>query len=136
MIIKAIANIIFILSISFGISYNTKNTYVKVPLSPPNIVFPIVWTILYILLGIYVSKLESEISIFLFYIMLSINLLWTTVYFKIKKLSLAALMIIVMQIITLLLFITEESGKLLLLPYIFWLFFAFYLNISTIIYKS
>jgi len=133
MILIIIANIILNLCVGFSSSYALDFETSEVFLSPPRIVFPFVWGILYIILGIYVGMISSEISIFLYYIMMSLNFLWSVIYFGIKNLILAAIIIIGMIGLTLTLMIIEDEGRWYLLPYIIWLCFAVYLNIATII---
>ena len=68
------------------IDYNSLN---QPPLSPPSIVFPIVWTILYTLMGISYgilksnSLIDSEVNL-IYYAQLFVNALWSFFFFVFK----------------------------------------------------
>ena len=71
-----------------GISVITNNTYnslIKPPLSPPGVLFPIIWTILFILMGIsvYLVKEDKE-AVRYYFIQLIVNALWTPIFFGLK----------------------------------------------------
>ena len=71
------------LLISNSISYNDL---VKPPLSPPSILFPIVWTIIYLLMGIsyFILKKNNNDNIIIstvYYVQLFVNLLWSIIFF-------------------------------------------------------
>lgn len=111
----------------------------KPSFTPPNLVFPIVWTILYLLIAasIYLSwtnstKKEKKNLLILFGINLLSNGLWTIFFFTLKSpiLALIDLSIILTSTIFLILY-TKKINKissLLLLPYLIWLIFAGILN--------
>ena len=74
------------LIISKSIDYNNL---IKPILSPPSILFPIVWTILYILMGISYAILESNSQVdskinFIYYFQLFVNALWSIFFFSLK----------------------------------------------------
>ncbi len=110
----------------------------KPPLAPPGILFPIVWTILYLLMGIayylYRKKYEFDFTAKLHYIQLFINLLWPIFFFvlKIRLFSIFWILLLLASIIllTLLYFKKEHISAYLLIPYIIWTIFATYLNIG------
>lgn len=112
-------------------------------LSPPGWVFPIVWSILYLLMGysayrIQVSGVENTKikQAFLFYgLQLFFNFLWPIIFFGLQWRLTAFFILITLWVliyITMRLFtaIDETAGDLLL-PYLLWVTFAGYLNIST-----
>lgn len=114
-------------------------TLVKPPLSPPSILFPIIWTIIYILMGIsyylfkknsYNNKLESII----YYIQLLINLSWSIIFFTLKLRFFSIIWILILIIfIYLLITLFKQQNKTsayLLIPYLIWCIFATYLNIG------
>lgn len=115
-------------------------TLTKPPLSPPGILFPIVWTVLYILMGIAAYILSTENSPqkeFLqkvYWAQLTLNALWPLVFWRFEAFTLAAVIIIV--ILALVIYLALRSFKInkliswLLIPYIIWLLFALYLNIA------
>ncbi len=112
------------------------------PLSPPGWVFPVVWTVLYLLMG-YASyriltsgKAEGKIrSATVFYaLQLLFNFLWPVVFFRWEAYLGAFIVLLVLWIliaVTLWKFnsIDERAGDLLL-PYLLWVTFAGYLNLG------
>lgn len=113
--------------------YNVIN---KPELSPPKIVFPIVWTILYILLGIsnyLINKNgKKEVPNLIYYIGLGINLIWPFIFFNLKEylIALIWLIILIVFVVTMIIeyFKINKLSAYLQIPYIIWLIFALYLN--------
>lgn len=112
---------------------------IKPAITPPNLVFPIVWTILFVLIGVsmYLSisqssgKLRKQIIV-LFAINLSLNVLWSILFFT-MHLPLPALieLLFLWASIIVLISITLKSSRAaawLLLPYALWVMFAGVLN--------
>lgn len=126
------------LIISKSISYNYL---VNPPLSPPSYLFPIVWSILYLLIGIsyyiYRKNNNNYLTIKLYYIQLILNYLWSIIFFIFKLRTLAAIWIILLAIIIIYLMLKyykeEKTSFYLLIPYILWVLFAAYLNIGIVI---
>ena len=109
--------------------------------APPSIVFPIAWTILYILMGIasykvYIKKYQNiDISsaIFVYEIQLLLNILWPIIFFSFRLYGLAFIELLILLIFVILTTIRfyKKSGiktALLLAPYILWLIYAGVLN--------
>ena len=122
--------------ISKSIDYNNLQ---KPFLAPPSIAFPIVWTILYILMGISYGILKSkkltskEIDV-IYYLQLGFNAIWSIFFFSLKWRLFAFLWIIILSILIIIM-IKKFYGKdklagLLQIPYLIWVLFASYLNIS------
>lgn len=117
--------------------YSTLN---KPPLSPPGIVFPIVWSILYLLMGIgaYFLSNERKVEISkllkIYWIQLILNALWPLVFWRLQAFWLAT--VIIIAILFLVVWLTLEAFKInklssyMFIPYIVWLLFALYLNIG------
>ncbi len=116
---------------------------IKPSITPPNFVFPIVWTILFILIGIsiYLSltsakkKAKNKI-LFWFIVNLILNSVWTLFYFNLHNplLALVDLILIIVTIVYLII-LTHKSNKLssyLLVPYLLWVSFAGVLNFLSI----
>ena len=107
-------------------------------LSPPAIVFPIVWTILYILMGVSYAilktkgKLEDDVKL-IYYLQLFVNALWSIFFFVFKWRLFAfiwLILLIVLVIIMIFKFYTKNKlSGLLQLPYLLWILFASYLNL-------
>lgn len=115
-------------------------TMQKSPLTPPNIVFPIVWNILFVLMAIAAWRVwslrEKAIScaILFFIVQLVLNAYWSYLFFGIHRPDLALMEIVILWLvilITTILFIKVDSlAGILLLPYLCWVSFAIYLNYS------
>ena len=104
----------------------------KPPRSPPGIIFPIVWSLLYLLMGIsyfLVNKNKKNRNIF--YLQLIINLLWSSIFFSFKLYFISTLWIILLIILVIdMINIFYKDNKIsgyLNIFYLIWLIFAFYL---------
>ena len=112
----------------------------KSSLTPPNIVFPIVWNILFILMGIAVWRVwerrsqGANYALLLFIIQLGLNMLWSYLFFGLQRPELALIEIIILWAAilatTIAFFKIEKIAGILLLPYLGWVSFAIYLNYS------
>lgn len=124
------------LIISGSIDYNTLQ---KPFLSPPSILFPIVWTILYILMGISYGILQSnqladkKINT-IYYLQLAVNALWSIFFFTLKWRLFAFLWIILLDVLVIVMikrfYDKNKTAGLLQIPYIIWTLFATYLNLG------
>jgi len=115
------------------------NQLVKPPLSPPGILFPIVWTILYLLMGIsyFILKntnLNTEKESTIYYIQLFINAMWSIIFFVFKLRLFAVIWIILLLIsVIYMIYLFYQKTKLsayLNIPYLIWILFATYLTIG------
>lgn len=117
-------------------------TVEKPPLSPPGIVFPIVWSILYILMGISLylvitkkDMYQSKTSAYVFFaLQLFLNFIWSPVFFSAKE-YLAAFVILVLMWLAIIgmivsFFRISKFAGLLQIPYLLWVTFAGYLNLG------
>ena len=118
------------------------NYLVNPSLSPPSYLFPIVWSILYLLIGIsyYIYRKnnnDDSLTIRLYYIQLILNYLWSIIFFTLKLRTLAVIWIIVLAITIIYLMIRfykeERTSFYLFIPYILWVLFATYLNIGIVV---
>lgn len=107
-------------------------------LSPPSFVFPIVWTILYILMGISYGILKDKMLVDssisgIYYIQLFVNLLWPIAFFVLKWRLFAFIWIVVLDILVIIMAVRfynkNKTAGLLQIPYILWTLFASYLNL-------
>ena len=113
------------------------NMLQKPPLAPPGVVFPVVWTILYILMGISYGILkvnnqtDEEIN-WIYYVQLAINALWSIIFFTFKWRLFAFIWIILLAIAVISMIMKfynkNNVAGLLQIPYILWVTFAAYLN--------
>lgn len=120
-------------------SFIDYNNLTKPPLSPPRIVFPIVWTIIYLLIGIAYSLLKQKGEVpketkQLYYTQLIVNYLWTIIFFVFRLRLLSVLWIIMLDVLVICMtyqfYKKNKLSSILLIPYVLWLLFATYLNIA------
>ncbi len=112
----------------------------KSSLTPPDIVFPIVWGLLYALIGISGGLLYSakdtpsrKTLLWLFAVQLLLNVSWNVLFFYQQNPTLGLVNILVLDVLAamfcILAFIRKRSVALFFLPYLIWMFFATYLNL-------
>ena len=119
--------------------YMDYNDLIKPIVSPPGIVFPIAWTIIYLLIGISYTLLKEKGEVpketqQLYYTQLIFNYLWTFIFFVFRLRLLSVLWIIILDVLVIIMtyqfYKQNKLSGILLIPYILWLLFATYLNIS------
>lgn len=110
--------------------------------APPAIVFPIVWTILYILMGISTylvcenntDRKFKKRACFIYLAQLLVNVLWTPLFFRFKLYLLSffwiILLIVLVGIMIVKFYKIKPLAGYLQIPYILWLIFASILNFS------
>lgn len=123
-------------TISSSIDYNSLE---RPFLSPPSIAFPIVWSILYVLMGVSYGILKSkkltttEID-WIYYIQLGVNSLWSIFFFLAKWRLFSFIWIIILAILIIVMILKfynkNKLAALLQIPYLLWVLFASYLNIA------
>ena len=112
---------------------------VKPPLSPPGIVFPIVWGILYALMGFGAARVsltpvsrERSAGLNLFVWQLTVNFFWSLIFFNLRAYGTAlAWLGLLWVLIAWMIFAFRKTDKLaswLQVPYLLWVSFAGYLN--------
>ena len=105
----------------------------------PKIVFPIAWSILYLLIGFWYDFFERDadnVSKIIYYVLLFMNFLFTPMLFYFKQIVLALIVVVVLLIGNAYLFYRSfRYGKYcyLLVPYILWLMFALTLMFDLLI---
>lgn len=116
------------------------------PLSPPGWVFPVVWTILYVLMGIaayivYQSEGKGKKpALILYLIQLFLNFGWSIIFFNLEAYFFAFAWLLLLWLI---IYLTaklfgqlDKTAGILMLPYLVWVTFAGYLNLAIAIYYS
>ncbi len=121
-------------------SMDVYNNVARPALAPPPIVFPIVWSILYVLMGIssyliYESKSNrKEKSLYVYYIQLILNFTWPFVFFSGKMFLVAFFILLLLWGMVIwmtgLFYKIKPLAAYLQIPYLIWLGFAAYLNLS------
>ena len=111
------------------------------PLSPPPLVFPVVWTILYALMGISAARvaltadtLERRHGLWIFGLQLAMNFFWSILFFNFQQFGLALLWLGALWGGILWMIGSfreiEKTAAFLQLPYLAWVTFAAYLNLG------
>lgn len=111
----------------------------KPPLSPPGWLFPVVWTILYLLMGfasylVLVAEKPGRTAWKFYLAQLAFNFFWPILFFHLQMylLSFVWLLLLWMLILVTILWFTRSSrlAGYLLIPYLLWVTFAGYLNVG------
>ena len=112
----------------------------KPVLSPPGWLFPVVWTILYILMGISsyliynssASQKEKSEALTVYLIQLALNFLWPTFFFTFSWYWYSLIWLLVLWVAVVIMILKfykiSKPAAYLNIPYIIWLTFAAYLN--------
>lgn len=110
---------------------------IRPPLSPPAVVFPIVWAILYALMGIsayLVSVSGKSYSLKIYNIQLAVNFLWSIVFFRFRLLKISAILAVILLILVGVMMMqfckVRKISAGLNVPYLIWSAFAVYLSIA------
>ncbi len=121
-------------------SMDIYNRIVQPPLAPPAWLFPVVWTILYMLMGISsylitISDSEYKVEALTLYgIQLLLNFIWSPIFFISQNYLIAFIVLVVLWYTVLqMIRIFSEIRPLaatLQIPYLIWLTFAGYLNLT------
>ena len=126
-------------------SMELYSSFVKPPLSPPGWVFPVVWTILFIVMGVaswLVYRSDSPLkspALFLYGAQLAVNFFWTLTFFGERYYSGAFLVLVLLW--AMILITIRQFGRIdkragwLLVPYLLWVTFAGYLNFFVALYN-
>ncbi len=114
----------------------------KPPLAPPAIVFPIVWTILYILMGVSSARIwlkrgnnpEATVDgLFTYGIQLFFNFFWSLFFFNLQEFFFAFLWLLILWGLILRMILqfrkVDALAAILQIPYLVWVTFAGYLNL-------
>ena len=121
------------------------DTLVKPPLSPPGWLFPVVWTILFLLMGYAAYRIwtadapqaDKRRALVFYGVQLALNFLWSPVFFGLGWLTVAFVILLALWLFILI--TTSHFSKVdavagnLLLPYLLWVTFAGYLNFAFIL---
>ena len=103
---------------------------------PPKILFPIMWSILYLLMtiSVYLATKNSDDAYKIYFFQLIVNTFWTVIFFGLKLRLIAFIWIILLFILVIIMikkfYKENKMAGLLQIPYIIWLLIAMYLNLS------
>ena len=103
--------------------------------APPSILFPIVWSILYIGMGVVLFRIRNEfLELVIFLSQLILNYLWCFIFFTFKQFLLSYIVILLLDFLILyllfLLFKKDRVSFYIIIPYLLWCVFASFLNYS------
>ena len=126
----------------FGVDTNIYASINK-PFNFPGVIFPIVWGILYFIMGVtvYIISMSNnpnkETAINIYFKQLFVNSLWTLIFFALNLYLLAFLWILLLVglvIIMIMKFVNiNKLAGLLNILYLLWLLFAAYINLSIVL---
>ena len=116
-----------------------SQTIVKPPLSPPAMVFPIVWGILFVLMGIGAARIylaepspERTRGLRIFLLQLAFNFFWSILFFNFQVFGIALIWLLILWGLILWMIFTfrqvDPLAAWLQVPYLLWVSFAAYLN--------
>ena len=113
---------------------------VSPPLAPPGWVFPVVWTVLYILMGFAAGlvarsgDVDSGDALALYYLQLGLNVMWPLVFFRFEWITFGAVWLFLLTVAVYAVWrrfrAIHTTAGWLLVPYLLWCVFALYLNIG------
>ncbi|MBQ6119953.1 MAG: tryptophan-rich sensory protein, partial [Clostridia bacterium] len=114
----------------------------KPPLSPPAWLFPVAWTVLYVLMGVASYRVftaragsaEKNRALLLYGIQLAFNFFWTLIFFNLGAYWFAFFWLVALlaliAVTTRKFYGIDRPAAYLMLPYIVWVTFAGYLNLG------
>ncbi len=119
---------------------NMYDTLNRPALSPPMWLFPVVWSILFVLMGVssamvYVKKDETDVSgaLKVYSLQLIVNFFWSIIFFNMRAYLFAVVWLALLWILILIMIISFRKIKplagYLQIPYLVWVSFALYLTI-------
>ena len=132
--------------ISAAVTSGSMEIYSKInrpPLSPPSILFPIVWTVLFTLMGISAALVYRfkdtkhdgvRTALIIYGINLAVNFIWSLIFFNMQAYLFAFIWILLLlAVIVAMIFFFKRISPLaayLQIPYLLWVAFAAYLNFA------
>lgn len=119
-------------------------TLYKPPLAPPGWLFPIVWTILFILMGVaaylvYISDSpDKNTALRLYLIQLVVNVGWSFIFFRLNAYLLAFTWLLLLFFLVYLtakeFYKINKTAGYLMIPYLLWIIYAGYINLAIAVY--
>ena len=117
------------------------------PLAPPAVVFPVVWSVLYALMGIGAARIslaepssQRNRALDLFVAQLVLNFFWSPIFFNLQAYGLAFIWLLVLWILVFLMILAfrkvDRLAAWMQVPYLIWLTFAAYLSAGVWVLSS
>ena len=111
------------------------------PLSPPALFFPVVWALLYALMGISAARVyltapspERSKSLNLYIVQLVVNFFWSLIFFNAQAYGFAFVWLLLLWALVLVMILqfrrVDPPAAKIQIPYLIWLTFAAYLNLG------
>ncbi len=117
----------------------------KSALNPPDLVFPIVWGVIYVMMGVSLGLLVSanvskkKSLLWLFAIQLLLNISWNYLFFYLQDPMLGFINLIILDVLAISFYFdalkVKRSIAYFFLPYSIWMLFATYLNLYIVMYN-
>lgn len=120
-------------------------TVIKPALAPPAILFPIVWTVLYVLMGIgstmvYNSNAQTEAknrALYVYGLQLFVNFFWSILFFNQRAFLGSFIWLLLLWVLILVMIFdfrkVNRTAAWLQIPYLLWVTFAGYLNLMIVL---
>lgn len=130
--------------VSALLTKNNMNIFEKInmpPLSPPSVVFPIVWAVLYILMGISsaiiykngTDREEVQSALKVYALQLAVNFFWSLIFFNMQAYLFAFIWLILLWVLVIAMIVKfkkiSPAAAWLQIPYLLWVTFAGYLSL-------
>ncbi|MBR4095920.1 MAG: tryptophan-rich sensory protein [Oscillospiraceae bacterium] len=121
------------------------NKYEEPPLLPPKWLFPVVWTILYAVMGYsaylvkhsYGETAQKKTALTIYWTQLALNFMWSIIFFRFEALWLAFVVIMALWVLIIAMIMSFRKisplAAYINIPYLLWVTFAAYLNLATAI---
>ena len=112
----------------------------KPPLTPPSFLFPIVWTVLFILMGVGAARIfmteptaARNRALIVYVVQLAVNFFWSIIFFNLQAYAFAFFWLILLWVLILTMIYlfckVDKPAALIQIPYAIWVTFAGYLNL-------
>ncbi len=126
-------------ALSAFVTMGNMNVYentVKPALAPPALLFPVVWTILFILMGIssaiVYKKGGDGGALYVYELQLAVNFFWSIIFFNLQAYFFAFIWLILLWVLIIIMIVrfyrVSPLAAYLQMPYLLWVTFAGYLN--------
>lgn len=114
----------------------------KSPLTPPDAVFPLVWSALFALMGVGAARVwlsppspARTQGLNFFGLQLAVNFVWSLLFFNLQAFGFSFLWLVLLWLLILRMTLSfrraDRLAALLQIPYLLWVAFAGYLNLTT-----
>lgn len=111
------------------------------PLSPPAWLFPVVWTVLYVLMGVASYLIltagvpaRAQTALSVYGVQLFFNFFWSIIFFNMQRYTFAFVWLVILWLLilltTVLFYRIKRTAGYLMIPYLVWVTFAGYLNLA------